>query len=291
MDSLIPLQKRIEELEKSMQTLQTKAQVALRFYEQTKELELYQAEMIKLQQHIEKHQKKLIILFEGRDAAGKGSLIGTVSRYLNPKHYKIVALGRPTQEQKTQWYFQKYVQHFPSGGQIVLFDRSWYNRAMVEPVFGFCTPKEHEDFMKDVIGFERSLQRQEIVLLKLYLSVKKSVQAQRFEQRRIDPLRQWKLSEVDLQSQGLWDEFSKMKYKMFYFTDHKDAPWSVIRSNDKHKARIEAMKFILNSMEYENRSQTLSFECDPTIILKVEDELQMMRKVKPDFIKLQSPNL
>jgi len=283
----IELQQRIEELESKYQTLQSKATEALRVYEQTKELELYQAEMIKLQQHIEKHQKKLVIIFEGRDAAGKGSLIGTISRYMNPKHYRIVALGRPTEEQKSQWYFQKYVEHFPSGGQIILFDRSWYNRAMVEPVFGFCSAEEYELFMKDVVGFERSLQRQGVMLLKLYLSVKKSVQAQRFEQRRIDPLRQWKLSEIDLQSQGLWDEFSKMKYKMFHFTDHEDAPWSVIRSNDKHKARIEAMKLILSSFEYDNRNRNLSFEYDPSIIVKVEDELAMMRKVKPELVELE----
>lgn len=282
------LQKRYDALEVEYQTLKAKSQEALRIYEQTKELELYQAEMIKLQQYIEKHQKKLVIIFEGRDAAGKGSLIGTISRYMNPKHYRIVALGRPTQEQKTQWYFQKYVEHFPSGGQIILFDRSWYNRAMVEPVFGFCTPEEYELFMKDVVGFERSLQRQGVMLLKLYLSVKKSVQAQRFEQRRVDPLRQWKLSEVDLQSQGLWDEFSKMKYKMFYLTDHEDAPWQVIRSNDKHKARIEAMKLILSLFDYDNRNRNLSFEFDPTIIVKVEDELNMMRKVKPELVGLES---
>ncbi|MBN2825315.1 MAG: polyphosphate kinase 2 [Campylobacterales bacterium] len=288
METTSQLQQRIEELEYKYQILHDEAQNALRIYEQTKELELYQAEMIKLQQHIEKHNKKLIIIFEGRDAAGKGSLIGTVSRYMNPKHYRIVALGKPTKEQKTQWYFQKYVEHFPSGGQIVLFDRSWYNRAMVEPVFGFCTPQEYEVFMKDVVGFERSLVRQDVKIIKLYLSVKKSVQSARFEQRRIDPLRQWKLSEVDLQSQGLWDEFSKMKYKMFHLTDHQDAPWSVIRSNDKHKARIEAMKLILNSFEYEKRDPILSFEYDPLIIVKVDDELQMMRKVKPELVELEN---
>lgn len=287
MDSSTQLQERINQLENDYQTLQSKTELALRLYDQTKELELYQAEMIKLQQHIEKHQKKLVIIFEGRDAAGKGSLIGTLSRYMNPKHYQIVALGRPTEEQKSQWYFQKYVEHFPSAGQIILFDRSWYNRAMVEPVFGFCTPKEYELFMRDVVGFERSLQRQGVILIKLYLSVKKSVQAQRFEQRRIDPLRQWKLSEVDLQSQGLWDEFSKMKYKMFYQTDHEDAPWRVVRSNDKHKARIEAMKLILSSFDYENRNRNLSFECDPSIIVEVEDELAMMRKVKPELRELE----
>jgi polyphosphate kinase 2 len=279
------LQDRIDFLEKEYKTLQDKAKSALKMYDQTKELELYQAEMIKLQQHIEKHSKKLLIIFEGRDAAGKGSLIGTVSRYMNPKHYRIVALGKPTEEQKTQWYFQKYVEHFPSAGEIILFDRSWYNRAMVEPVFKFCTRKEHELFMRDVKGFERSVSRQGVVLIKLYLSVRKSVQEERFENRRVDPLRQWKLSEVDLQAQELWDEFSKMKYKMFKKTDHPYAPWQVVRSNDKHKARIEAMKLILNHFDYENRNETLSFEYDPEIIVSLEDELQMMRDTRPDLFK------
>ena len=279
------LKDRIDFLEKEYKALQEKSQEATEVFDQIKELELYQAEMIKLQQHIEKHGKKLIILFEGRDAAGKGSLIGTVTRYMNPKHYRTVALGKPTKEQTTQWYFQKYVEHFPSAGEIILFDRSWYNRAMVEPVFGFCSRKEHELFMRDVKGFERSISRQGVVLIKLYLSVRKSVQSERFEKRKIDPLRQWKLSEVDLQAQELWDEFSKMKYKMFKKTDHPYAPWRVVRSNDKHKARIEAMKLILNHFEYENRNRALSFDYDPEIIVSLEDELKMMRVTRPDLFK------
>jgi len=277
------LRERIRILEKEQEELREKSAEAIKIVDQIKALEFYQAEMIKLQQHIEKHGKKLIIVFEGRDAAGKGSLIGTVSRYMNPKHYRIVALGKPTTEQKTQWHYQKYVEHFPSAGEIILFDRSWYNRAMVEPVFGFCTKEEYQLFMNDVTGFERSVSRQGVILIKLYLSVKKSVQSERFEQRRVDPLRQWKLSEVDLQAQELWDEFSKMKYKMFQKTDHKHAPWHVIRSNDKHKARIEAMKLILNHFDYENRNKALSFDCEPGIIVSLEDEMQMMRDTRPDL--------
>lgn len=277
------LQERIAYLEHAHAQLQKKSAIAMEVYDQIQELELYQAEMIKLQQHIEKHEQKLIIIFEGRDAAGKGSLIGTVARYMNPKHYRVVALGKPTKEQRTQWYFQKYVEHFPSAGEIILFDRSWYNRAMVEPVFGFCTQKEHELFMRDVKGFERSVSRQGVKIIKLYLSVEKGVQADRFEKRKIDPLRQWKLSEVDLQAQSLWDEFSKMKYKMFIKTDHSYAPWLVVRSNNKHRARIEAMKLILNHFEYENRNETLSFEYNPEIIVSIEDELSMMRDTRPDL--------
>jgi len=277
------LRERIRILEKEKEEIREKSAEAIKIVDQIKALEFYQAEMIKLQQHIEKHGKKLIIIFEGRDAAGKGSLIGTVSRYMNPKHYRIVALGKPTEEQTTQWYYQKYVEHFPSAGEIILFDRSWYNRAMVEPVFGFCTKEEYQLFMNDVTGFERSLSRQGVILIKLYLSVKKSVQAERFEQRRVDPLRQWKLSEIDLQAQELWDEFSKMKYKMFRKTDHRHAPWHVIRSNDKHKARIEAMKLILNHFDYENRNKALSFDYEPGIIVSLEDEMQMMRDTRPDL--------
>lgn len=277
------LRERIRILEKEKEEIREKSAEAIKIVDQIKALEFYQAEMIKLQQHIEKHGKKLIIVFEGRDAAGKGSLIGTVSRYMNPKHYRIVALGKPTTEQTTQWYYQKYVEHFPSAGEIILFDRSWYNRAMVEPVFGFCTKEEYQLFMNDVTGFERSVSRQGVILIKLYLSVKKSVQSERFEQRRVDPLRQWKLSEVDLQAQELWDEFSKMKYKMFQKTDHKHAPWHVIRSNDKHKARIEAMKLILNHFDYENRNKALSFDYEPGIIVSLEDEMQMMRDTRPDL--------
>lgn len=270
----------MQESNKQTETMESEAE---KMYRQAKELEPYQAELIKMQQHIENHGKKLIILFEGRDAAGKGSMIGTVSRYMNPKHYRVVALGKPTQEQTTQWYFQKYVAHFPSAGQVILFDRSWYNRAMVEPVFGFCTPKQHETFMSDVIGFENSLCKQGIILIKLYLSVNKSVQATRFEQRRVDPLRQWKLSEVDLQAQGLWDEFSKVKYNMLQKTSHETAPWHVIRSNHRHRARIEGMKLILNHIDYENKSQTLSFEPDDMIVIPCGEELAYMKEERPDL--------
>jgi polyphosphate kinase 2 len=185
---------------------QTKKAVRKRKNEQ--ELKPYQAELIKLQKHLEETQQKMIILFEGRDAAGKGGTIRRVARYMNEKHYRIVALGKPTEEQRTQWFYQKYIQHFPHAGEIVLFDRSWYNRAMVEQVFGFCSDKEYEDFMKGVKGFERDLTRQGITLIKLYFSVTKDEQAHRFERRKTDPLRQWKLSEIDVQAQERWDDFT-----------------------------------------------------------------------------------
>ncbi|MBC8236683.1 MAG: polyphosphate kinase 2 [Helicobacteraceae bacterium] len=249
---------------------------ALINYAQSMALGPYQAELIKLQQHIERHKLKLIILFEGRDAAGKGSVIGSVSNYLNPKHYRIVALGRPSEKERTQWYFQRYIKHFPDGGEVVLFDRSWYNRSMVEPIFGFCTDQEHEMFMKHVVPFEESLVEHGTVLVKLYFSVSKEKQAIRFEQRRTDPLRQWKLSEIDLQAQSMWEKFTEKKYCMLRQTNHEKAPWHIIRSSDKHKARLETMKLILNTMEYEGKSRAFDLTSDSKIVFTANQELAIM---------------
>ncbi|MDX2504909.1 MAG: polyphosphate kinase 2, partial [Gammaproteobacteria bacterium] len=162
-------------------------------------LKPYQAELIQMQKYLENTGKRMVILFEGRDASGKGGTIRRVTRYMNEKHYRIVALGKPTEEQKTQWFFQKYANQLPEGGEVVLFDRSWYNRSMVEPVFGFCSDQEYKDFMKGVTGFEKDLVRQGTILVKLYFSVTREEQAKRFKRRKTDPLRQWKLSEVDIQ--------------------------------------------------------------------------------------------
>jgi len=244
------------------------------------EMKQYQIELIKLQKHLEKTNKKMIILFEGRDASGKGGAIRRITRYMNSRHYRIVALGKPTDTQKNQWYFQKYIQHFPTGGEMILFDRSWYNRAMVEPVFGFCTPEQYEIFMEDVVGFEHDLVRQDIILIKLYFSVSKAEQLARFQSRQNDPLKQWKLSEIDLQAQDLWEEFSEKKYEMLKRTNSKSAPWHVIRSDDKHKSRIEAVKVILNSVDYDNRNYSINFEPDESFNISVSKELSRMRKKK-----------
>ncbi|RLA82315.1 MAG: polyphosphate kinase 2 [Epsilonproteobacteria bacterium] len=241
-----------------------------------KELKPYQAELIKLQQHIEKENKKMIILFEGRDAAGKGGTIRRATRYMDEKHYRVVALGKPTDEQKSQWFYQKYIQHFPHGGEIVLFDRSWYNRAMVESVFNFCTQKEYDDFMKGVKGFEKDLTRQGTILVKLYYSVTKDEQAKRFERRKTDPLRQWKLSEIDMQAQERWDDFTNTKYNMIKQTHSHNAPWTIIRSNDKQKARIESLKVILNSVNYEERDENLDFTLDSDIVISGAREVEIM---------------
>ena len=242
------------------------------------ELKNYQIELIKLQNYLEAENKRMIILFEGRDASGKGGAIRRITRYMNNKHYRIVALGKPTETQRNQWFFQRYIQHFPTGGEAVLFDRSWYNRAMVEPIFGFCTKEEHEIFMEDVVNFEQDLVRQGMILIKLYFSVSKDEQKRRFDRRINDPLRHWKFSEVDMQAQDLWSEFSEKKYEMLRRTSSRSAPWHVVRSNDKHKARLEAMKIILNSVDYDGRNYALNFEADEQVNISVQKELMQMRK-------------
>ena len=196
----------IEEQGKQIAAFKKAKSKAQRRFRREEELKPYQAELIQMQQHLEQNKRRMIILFEGRDAAGKGGTIRRVTRYMNEKHYRVVALGKPTEEQKTQWFFQKYIRAFPRGGEVVLFDRSWYNRAIVEPVFDFCTKEEYENFMVGCPGFEKDLVRQGTILIKLYFSVTKEEQARRFERRKSDPLRQWKLSEIDVQAQDRWDE-------------------------------------------------------------------------------------
>jgi polyphosphate kinase 2 len=249
---------------------------AIRRYQREEELKPFQAELLQVQRYLEEKQRRMIILFEGRDAAGKGGTIRRVTRYMNEKHYRIVALGKPTEEQKTQWYYQKYVSQFPRAGEIVLFDRSWYNRAMVERVFSFCTEKEYYDFMRGVVGFERDLVRQDTILVKLYFSVTKDEQARRFERRKTDPLRQWKLSEVDVQAQDRWDDFTNVKYEMLKRTHTIDSPWTVVRSNDKHLARLNAIKVILNAVPYERLDASLDFALDENVIVSGSRELEKM---------------
>jgi len=236
----------------------------------------YQAELIALQDFLEKEKKRMIIFFEGRDAAGKGGTIRRITRYMNEKHYRVVALGRPTAEQRTQWYYQRYIAHFPSGGEIVLFDRSWYNRAMVERVFGFCSEKEYNDFMDGVVWMERDLVRQGTIFIKLYFSVDKVEQARRFDRRINDPLRQWKFSEIDMQAQDRWDDFTAVKYEMLKRTHTIDAPWTIIRSHDKHRARLNAMKVILKSVPYVKRDEQIDLIPDSEIVVSGAREIELM---------------
>ena len=243
---------------------------------QEKSLKPYQAELIRLQKYLEETKTRMIIVFEGRDAAGKGGTIRRVSRYMNEKRYRLVALGKPTEEQRHQWFFQRYVAQFPTGGEVVLFDRSWYNRAVVEPIFGFCSDQEYQNFMYGVVGFEKDLVRQGTILVKLYFSVTKDEQSRRFERRKTDPLRQWKLSEIDAQAQDRWDDFTRQKYEMIKRTHAAHAPWTIIRSNNKYRARINAMKVILNAVPYERLNKELDFVPDPEIVISGARELEIM---------------
>ncbi len=249
---------------------------AVRRYKREEELKPYQAELIRLQQYLEKTRTRMIILFEGRDAAGKGGTIRRVTRYMNEKHYRVVALGKPTEEQKTQWFFQKYVRECPRGGEVVLFDRSWYNRAVVERVFGFCSDEEYENFMIGCPGFEKDMVRQGTILIKLYFSVTKEEQARRFDRRKSDPLRQWKLSEIDVQAQDRWDEFTHQKYEMLKRTHTTHSPWTIIRSNNKHHARLNAMKVILNSVPYARLDPSLDFVPSHDVVISGARELELM---------------
>jgi polyphosphate kinase 2 len=263
-------------LRQTCEATDPETQEALAKAKADEELRPYQAELIRLQEYLEREKRRMVILFEGRDAAGKGGSIRRITRYMNEKHYRVVALPKPTEEQRSQWYFQKYVAHFPRGGEIVLFDRSWYNRAMVERVFGFCTEKEYEDFMEGVVWFERDLVRQGTIFIKLYFSVDKEEQARRFERRQNDPLRKWKFSEVDMQAQDRWDDFSEMKYEMLRRTHTVDAPWTIIRSHDKHAARLNAMKVILNAAPYERLNPQLDMVPDPEVMISGARELELM---------------
>ncbi len=236
----------------------------------------YQAELIKLQDHLETQQLKMIILVEGRDAAGKGGSLRRITRYMNEKHYRVVALGKPSNVQLSQWYFQRYVEQFPRGGEIVLFDRSWYNRAMVEPIFNFCSQDQYSTFMKTVSQFEGDLVEHGIVFHKIYFSVSKRVQAERFKERETNQLKKWKLSEIDVQMQEKWDEFTEMKYQMLKRTHNHVSPWSVIRSNEKHLAHLNAIKSILNKVDYEGRNMSLDYTVDDTIYYSGAREIELM---------------
>ena len=243
---------------------------------QEESLRVLQVELLKLQEHLEKHNEKMIILIEGRDASGKGGAIRRITRYMNEKHYRVVALGKPSDVERTQWYFQRYIQQFPKAGEVVIFDRSWYNRSMVEPVFGFCTQEEYETFMKTVTRFEEDLIAHGIHFLKIYFSVSKDEQAKRFEEREENPLKQWKLSEIDIQMQERWDEFTAKKYRMLKETNTKKSPWTIIRSDDKFIARYNAIKTILNKVDYEGRDTRIDFTVDPDIVISAEKELENM---------------
>lgn len=226
----------------------------LRALRQTKyelKLQELQAELIKLQDWVIRENKKVIILFEGRDAAGKGGAIRRFSARINPRFFRIVALPKPTEVERHQWYFQRYVNQFPKPGEIVFFDRSWYNRAVVEPVNDFCTKDEYRTFMRDINSFERMLNEPDTYLIKLYFSITKEEQARRFKDVKKSPLKRWKMTPVDEKAQSLWDEYTVYKERMFAKTNTKNAPWIIIKADRKTEARIEAIEHVLKTIPYE----------------------------------------
>ncbi|MEY9926784.1 polyphosphate kinase 2 [Catenulispora sp. GP43] len=227
---------------------------------------LLQIELLKLQNWIKETGGRLVILFEGRDAAGKGGTIKRFTEHLNPRGARVVALEKPTERERTQWYFQRYVTHLPAAGEIVMFDRSWYNRAGVERVMGFCDPAEYLEFMRQAPEFERMLVRDGITLVKFWFSVSQAEQRTRFLIRQVDPVRQWKLSPMDLASLERWQQYTDAKEAMFFYTDTADAPWTVVKSNDKKRARIAAMQHVLSIFPYANKDLEIVQAPDPQIL-------------------------
>ena len=215
------------------------------------ELEELEFELAKLQETVQRKKLKVAILFEGRDAAGKGGLIKTIMRRMNARIWRVVALPKPSDREQTQWYFQRYVAHLPAGGEIVLFDRSWYNRAVVEPVMGFCTDEQHETFMRDVPLFEKMLIDSGVILLKYWIHVSPEEQEERFQDRATDPRKRWKLSPIDLKGRSLWAEFARARDKMFEMTSTDHAPWRVIEGSDKRKARLNTIRSILDLVPHD----------------------------------------
>lgn len=227
---------------------------ALRYVDYERRLKKLQLELIKLQTWAIKENERIIVVFEGRDAAGKGGAIRRITERINPRFMRIVALPRPTQDEKTQWYFQRYVEQLPKAGEMVFFDRSWYNRAVVEPVNGFCTQEEYQIFMNQVNDFERMILESGIRLVKIYMSITKKEQAKRFNDIKNDPLKQWKMTPVDEKAQELWDNYTEYKKAMFSKTNTAVSPWKVIRANRKTTARINAIQHILNSIPYDKNT-------------------------------------
>jgi polyphosphate kinase 2 len=225
-------------------------QKSIRYIDYEKKLKKLQVELIKLQACIIDKGQRVIVLFEGRDSAGKGGAIRRITERINPRHYRIVALPKPSDEEQTQWYFQRYVKQFPKAGEMVFFDRSWYNRAVVEPVNEFCTNEDYKFFMSHVNDFERMITESGIILVKIYMSISKKEQAKRFDDLKNNPLKQWKMSNVDRKAQDLWDSYTSYKNKMFENTDNGGIPFKVIKANRKTEARIEAVEHLLQNIPY-----------------------------------------
>ena len=231
------------------------------------DLQHLQIELHKLQNWVFKKKKRVVIIFEGRDAAGKGGTIRRFTRYLNPRSMRVVALNKPTEIEKGQWYFRRHVKELPNMGELVFFDRSWYNRAVVEPVMGFCSDDEYNTFMRQVPEFEHMLFEDGVEIIKFWFSISKEEQTRRFKMRKTDPLKQWKLSPVDIKSQSKWDDFTKYKSQMFSRTHTSFAPWIIVDTNDKRTARLESIRYVLSRFDYNGKSdKNTSIYPDPNII-------------------------
>ncbi len=242
------------------------------------ELKKLQIELMKLQSHMKVNGERILALFEGRDAAGKGGTIKRFIEHLNPRNTRVVALTKPNETEQTQWYFQRYSTHLPSAGEIVFFDRSWYNRAMVEPVMNFCTDEQNKRFLKDVPALEELLVKDGIKLFKFYFSVSKDMQKKRFDSRKLDPLKQYKLSPVDNLAQKYWNQYSVRKFQMLSETNRTIAPWTIIRSDNKKMARLNCMKYLLSKMEYDDKLPEEELRYDPEVIVSGIDELRHMEE-------------
>ena len=233
------------------------------------ELESLQIELVKLQRWVQENGKRVAILFEGRDAAGKGGTIRRFIEHLNPRAMRVVALPKPTEEEIGQWYFQRYMKQLPNAGEIVFFDRSWYNRAVVEPVMGFCSKKEHQRFLQQVPEFEHMLYEDGVTIIKFWFSISKEEQAKRFDERRQDPLKQWKISPVDEKAQELWDSYTRYKEEMFSKTHTTFSPWIIVKANDKQAARLESLRFMLNLLPYKGKEEApIRLAPDPNVVTR-----------------------
>jgi polyphosphate kinase 2 len=236
--------------------------------EYDRQLQGLQVELLKMQKWIIEHGERLVLLFEGRDAAGKGGAIRRFTEHLNPRAARVVALAKPNDTERTQWYFQRYITHLPAAGEIVLFDRSWYNRAGVEHVMGFCTAEQYGEFFRQTPDFERSIVQSGIRLFKIWFTVSQDEQRRRFKDRETDPLKQWKLSPMDLEALDRFDAYSRARDVMLTTTDHHDAPWTVVNSNDKRRARLEAIRHVLHHVPYDHKDKKLVHEADPVVVAK-----------------------
>ncbi len=267
-----------EEKRKNKEKKRVPVWVKIETLEYEAELRDLQIELLKMQNHVKATGQKVLMIFEGRDAAGKGGTIKRITEHLNPRGARVVALDKPSDVEKTQWYFQRYVAHLPSAGEIVFFDRSWYNRAGVEPVMGFCTPEEHKEFLHEVPEFEKMLVNSGIKIFKFYFSVSKKEQQRRFKKRETDPLKQYKLSPVDKLSQKLWDKYTIAKYSMLLASHTQHAPWTIIRSDNKKKARLETIKHILRHFDYPEKIKEKRLKADPAIHVSADEEIRIMEE-------------